>query len=139
MSPTKTYAHFLTTTQYFKLDAACIPLWKAFITRGFGVFLVGSALHKPDWRDVDIRVILPDDEYDRMFPDADEHGQTAFWHITCISISSYLSSVTGLPIDFQIQKQSEANAKYPTSEGHRRSAIGMFVHSYDDNRMGTKA
>lgn len=41
----KHYAHHLTTTSYFKLDAACIPLWAAFGSHG-GVYMVGSALPK---------------------------------------------------------------------------------------------
>lgn len=126
----KHYAHHLTTTAYFKLDAACIPLWRAFGRHG-GVYMVGSALRKPDWRDVDIRVILDDAEYDRLFVETDKWGENAQWKIICISISHYLSSVTDLPIDFQIQRQTQANERYPTKEDHRRNAIGLFIHEYD--------
>lgn len=129
----KHYAHFLTTTAYFKLDVACIPLWAAFGGMKGGVYLVGSVLRKPDWRDVDIRAILEDAEYDRIFPPStvDRFGENAQWKITCIAISHYLSSVTGLPIDFQIQRQTQANERYPRAEDHRRNAIGLFVHEYD--------
>lgn len=126
----KHYAHFLTTTAYFKLDVACIPLWHAFQSHG-GVYLVGSVLRKPDWRDVDIRVILEDAEYDRLFPVTDKWGENAQWKIICISISHYLSGVTGLPIDFQIQRQTNANERYPHADGYHRNAIGLFVHDYD--------
>jgi hypothetical protein len=126
----KHYAHYLTTSQYFKLDVACIPLWRAFGPAG-GTYLVGSVLRKPDWRDVDIRVILDDAEFDRLFPKTDRFGENAQWKIICIAISHYLSSVTGLPIDFQIQRQTQANERYPTAEYHRRNAIGLFVHEYD--------
>lgn len=81
---------------------ACIPLWRAFGGSSGGVYLVGSCLRKPDWRDVDLR-----------------------------AISHYLSAVTGLPIDFQLQRQTQANERYPRLEDHRRSAIGLFVHEYD--------
>jgi hypothetical protein len=44
------------------------------------------------------------------------------WELACLSIGAYLSSRTGLPIDFQIQRISEANAKH----GHRpRNPLGM--------------
>lgn len=129
--PDKHYAHYLTTTAYFKLDVACIPLWRAFGENG-GVYLVGSVLRKPDWRDVDIRVILYDEEFDRLFPKTDRFQENAQWKLFCISISNYLSSVTGLPIDFQIQRQTEANEQYSTKENHLRNAIGLFVHQYDN-------
>ena len=125
----KTYAHFLTTVQYFKLDASCIPLQAAFGC--FRVYLVGSVLRRPDWRDVDIRAIIEDAEYDRLFPKTDKWGENALWKIVCISISNYLSSVTGLPIDFQIQRQTQANERYPQKDGHHRSGIGLFIHDYD--------
>jgi hypothetical protein len=126
----KAYAHYLTTTEYFKLDVACIPLWRAFGPKG-GIYFVGSALRKPEWRDVDIRVILEDAEYDRLFPVTDRFGENAQWKIFCIAISHYLTSVTGLPIDFQIQRQTQANEQYPSADGHKRNAIGLFVHAYD--------
>ena len=125
----KHYAHYLTTTEYFKLDNACRPLWDA--CDQFGVYLVGSVLRKPDWRDVDIRMILANEEFDRLFPKVDKFGENALWKIMCISISNYLSNMTDLPIDFQIQRQSEANEKYKTQDGHLRSAIGLFIHDYD--------
>ena len=126
----KHYAHYLTTTQYFKLDNACRPLWNA-LPSGAGIYLVGSVLRKPDWRDVDIRAILEDAEFDRFFPVVDKWQENALWKIVCISISNYLSSVTDLPIDFQIQRQSQANQKYSSHDGHHRNAIGLFIHEYD--------
>lgn len=126
----KHYAHYLTTTAYFKLDVACIPLWGAFGKTG-GVYLVGSVLRKPDWRDVDIRAILDDAEFDRLFPVTDKWGENAQWKLICIAVSHYLVSVTGLPIDFQIQRQTQANEMYAKDEGHGRNAIGLFVHGYD--------
>lgn len=126
----KTYAHYLTTSQYFKLDVACIPLFAAFGLVG-GVYLVGSVLKRADWRDVDIRAIISDEAFDQRFPAVDKHGENAEWKMICIAISHYLSSVTGLPVDFQIQRQTQANATYPHASGHFRNAIGLFVHTYD--------
>lgn len=124
----KQYPHYLTTTDYFKLDVACIPLQQAFGAQG-GVYLVGSVLRKSDWRDVDIRAILDDAEFDRLFPQTDRLGENAQWKIICVSMSHYLSGVTGLPIDFQIQRQTQANEEYP--KDHQRDAIGLFIHAYD--------
>jgi hypothetical protein len=133
----KHYAHYLTTTQHFKLIAACVPLWQAFGRNG-GVYLVGSAIRKRDWRDVDIRVILDDAEYDRLFPPdtVDHFGENAQWKIICVSISDYLSNVTGLPIDFQIQRQTNANERYPSEDGHQRHA--MIAHRYTGVSMPTR-
>jgi len=128
----KHYAHYLTTTEYFKLDVACIPLWRAF---GHGpgrfpggIYMVGSVLRKSDWRDVDIRAMLEDTEFDRLFPKTDRHGENALWKLICISISNYISSTTDLPVDFQIQRTTQANETYGDCP---RSAIGLFVHEYD--------
>jgi len=63
-----------------------------------------------------------------FFPVTDSFGENAQWKIICISISHYLSSVTNLPIDFQIQRQTQ---KYADSCDHHRNAIGLFSHQYD--------
>ena len=40
----------------FALEQACAQVCEAFA--GFGCYLVGSAIDRPDWRDVDIRFIM---------------------------------------------------------------------------------
>src|SRR3546814_6981560 len=40
--------------EIFKLELACHDLVQAFDS--YGVYLVGSALQRPDWRDVDLRL-----------------------------------------------------------------------------------
>jgi len=47
----------------------------------------------------------------------------ALWCLMCTSISEWLSRRTGLPIDFQMQKMTEANKEY---KGERK-AIGLFL------------
>lgn len=94
----------LTTLQLHLLDAACIPLREAF---GFGsVYLVGTAQTGGEYRDVDVRVILHDDEFDRMFQDKN------FWTLVCTSIAWRLTVQTSLPVDFQIQRMTEANENH---------------------------
>lgn len=94
----------LTTLALQELDEACRP-----IRDGFGEtpYLVGTALERGGHRDVDVRLILDDAEFDRLFV-----GRPAFWGLLCRAFTTYLRSRTGLPIDFQIQRQTEANAKH---------------------------
>lgn len=114
-------ANYLPVPHVFNLNQACMVLAQAF---EYGVYLVGSCLHKRDYRDVDVRAILADDEYDRLFPGIGNEQHHPLWSLMCASISLYLEKATGLPIDFQIQKQSEANEKYKGA----RHALGMFVY-----------
>jgi hypothetical protein len=100
----------LTTLELHMLDLACTPVHDAF---GFGsTYLVGTAHTGGEYRDVDVRVILKDAEFDRLF-----HAQQGLWELLCISVGLYLRQQTGLPVDFQIQRMTEANAKHPG--GHR--------------------
>lgn len=122
-----TRANYLPVPHVFNLNQACMVLSQAF---EYGVYLVGSCLHKRDYRDVDVRAILSDDEYDRLFPGIVIEQHHALWSVMCASISLYLEKATGLPIDFQIQKQSEANRKYPGE----RHALGMFMYRHQQHK-----
>ncbi len=122
---------YLPAYQLTLLNNACIPIVEAF---GHHPYLVGSARQRPDFRDVDVRSILPDDEFDAIFTERE-----FFWSLVCLAISVYLSGVTGLPVDFQIQRQTEANEKFPGE----RSALGMRAREYAGGGdakpiMGTK-
>jgi hypothetical protein len=98
-------ASYLSTAEIYRLDQACAPLVKVF---GRRVYLVGSAQDRPDFRDVDVRAILDDDDFDRMFG-----SEPALWGVFCYAVSRQLSADTGLPIDFQVQRQTEANENHP--------------------------
>ena len=95
----------------FALTQACQQIDAAF--DGFGCYLVGSAIVRPDYRDVDIRYIMGDDEFRVLFCDA--HIDSALWEydprwlLLTVSISEWLRKQTGLPVDFQIQPQTFAN------------------------------
>lgn len=81
---------------------------------------VGSSLTTKDWRDVDVRLILPDDEFEAMFGTLRAfHTDPKFAAIT-LAFSALAKEMTGLPVDFQIQPQSHANKLYGD---HRRSAL----------------
>lgn len=130
--PKRKTAH-LPAYQLTLLNNACIPIVEAFDSHPY---LVGSARHRPDWRDVDVRSILPDDEFDAIFT-----GREMLWSVVCLAISVYLSEATGLPVDYQIQRRTEANEKYPGAG--ERSALGFRAREYAGGGdatpfMGTK-
>jgi hypothetical protein len=102
----------LTTLELHTLDMACISVRSAF---GWGsTYLVGTAQRGDgSYRDVDVRTILDDDEFDRLFGD----GNGALWELVCLTVGYFLRAQTGLPVDYQIQRMTEANERY--SDGFR--------------------
>ena len=94
--------------------------WSRVVRRTFehshGPYLVGSARERRDWRDVDVRLILPDDQYDQLAAvmNVDRLGFT---------IALWGQEVTGLPIDFQVQRMTEANERFPGAGN--RHPLGM--------------
>lgn len=69
------------------------------------VYLVGSVLERADFRDVDVRIMLPDAHYDRLEADID----LASLHL---ALSLWGQKVTGLPIDCQVQRTTDANDEF---------------------------
>lgn len=102
---TKPRTDLLTTVELYNLDAACVPLYRAF---GSPPYLVGTAGvgDAAKYRDVDVRLILDEDEFAAVCP---THAR---WECLCLALSTYLQERTGLPIDFQIQLRSKANQRY---------------------------
>jgi hypothetical protein len=84
-------------------------------------YLVGTASTGKTWRDVDVRLILPDDEFDALFPSVENGQPDGRWGLLCAAISELARQRTGLPVDFQIQRQSYANDRYPGV----RQALGL--------------
>lgn len=77
------------------------------IRDAFGHFpyLVGSAAVSKEWRDVDVRLMLPDDTFDDMFPKHRKPDrQDGKWGLLCAALSELARVRTGLPVDFQIQR-----------------------------------
>ena len=95
-------------------------VWAAF---GEPPYHVGSSLHGKKWRDVDVRLMLDDSKYDAMFgPESYKSEHTCDkWVALCMAFSELGRKMTGLPVDFQIQRCTQANEKYP----HARSALGI--------------
>ena len=67
-----------------------------------------AALDRTDYRDVDVRLMLDDEDYDALV-DATSADAVTFLGL---AIGQYLASRTGLPIDFQIQRNTEANERH---------------------------
>ena len=80
---------------------------------------VGSSLDTKEWRDVDVRLILPDDEFEALFGPQGNYINPRFAAIT-LAFCALGKEMTGLPVDFQIQSQTHANDKYG---GEKRSAL----------------
>lgn len=74
---------------------------------------VGSSLKSKDWRDVDVRLIMPDDEFTERFGVHKNAIGNAKLSAITLAFSALGKEMTGLPIDFQIQPQSYANETYP--------------------------
>ena len=104
---------YLIRPRLIALDMACAPLARAY---GLGVYLVGSCLLRPDYRDVDVRVLLSAKEWAGMFPGVDPAKPflaSSCWELLCLALSEYLSRAAHrLPIDFQFQEVDAANAAY---------------------------
>ena len=101
---------YLSTRDIANLNLACLPIKEALGDLGYGPYLVGSSSERPDFRDVDIRFLMADEHFDALFWRRDR-----FWSLVCWAISEWLAKQTGLPIDFQIQRLSEANEKFQGS------------------------
>lgn len=77
-------------------------------------FLVGSAATGKQWRDVDVRLILDDERYVELVGKVGRpEAMNKRWCAFNMAFSELGRHMTGLPIDFQIQRQTDANALYP--------------------------
>ena len=101
------------------LDEFGSQVYSAF---GSPPYLVGSALDGKQWRDVDVRLILSDEDWDAMgLGDPRDTHRNGKWVALCLAFAALGKQMTGLPIDFQIQRQTEANAEF----NKPRSALGI--------------
>jgi hypothetical protein len=107
---------YLSTLELHELDEACRPFLAAF---GEHPYLVGSANQRPDFRDVDVRLILADEDYDALL--AITPGLPP---LLARLGATYLRSRTGLPVDFQVQRQSKANEKFGDLAKTPRNPLG---------------
>lgn len=130
MTETFKRANWIGAPEFFNLNMACASLNDAF---GYNNYLVGSAMERKDHRDVDIRCILDDTEYDRMFPptfvgETRNRNQSLnpTWCLLNAAVSGWLAARTGLKIDFQFQRRSDANEEHKG----QRCALGMWIFDH---------
>lgn len=96
--------------EWLKLNQFGRVVWEAFDEVPY---LVGSAALGKRWRDVDVRLILSDDAF------ASQVGNlrrprclNLRWNALCLAFAALGRDMTGLPIDFQIDQQTQANEDY---------------------------
>jgi hypothetical protein len=110
----------LSTRDLHALDIAVGGL--TWLYNGYCTYLVGTAQTGGEYRDVDVRTILGDEEFDALI------GNDAnLWSTLSYLIGDWLGRQTGLPVDYQIQRQTEANEKHngPRNPlGQRRGFAG---------------
>jgi hypothetical protein len=101
-TPTPARAYYLSPPDFHRLDWACRPIVTAFDHTP--IYLVGSALTRADYRDIDLRLIL-DDEQAAQYP-------PPLRLVLNVALSDLIAKA-GLPapVDFQIQSQTEADAE----------------------------
>jgi hypothetical protein len=76
-------------------------------------YQVGSSLNKQDYRDVDVRLLLPSDKYQSLgFGNPQYPHRNVRWVSYVKAFSLLGQQMTGLPIDFQIQDLADANKQY---------------------------
>lgn len=99
--------------------------WGFQLRRVFGTmpYVVGSCAKGKGWRDVDVVVMLEDDEFDRWFGPLGDRTGAPIWEAICLSFSLWGREVTGLPIDFKVQRTADANEKHKGP----RCAIGITL------------
>lgn len=78
-------------------------------------YVVGSALQRADYRDVDVRIMLADETFDWL------EGVVNVDRLN-VCLSLWGRTATGLPIDCQVQQRSAANKAYGKQ---RRNPLGM--------------
>jgi hypothetical protein len=124
---TRVKASHIGAPAVFALEMACKQINDAF-GHDFGCYVVGSALDRPDWRDVDVRLIMDDEEFAKLFPNALDQGRWESdprWLLMTVAISDWLRKVTGLPVDFQFQPRTHANDRH----SGKRNAVGLCFAS----------
>ena len=106
LPPGKHKASKLTTLELHELDVACEIISAAFDSPPYLVGTAGAFAESEGYRDVDVRLILGDEDFAVACPTRDR------WELLCVAISMYLRDRTGLPVDFQIQRRTEANERF---------------------------
>ena len=128
--PKRTKTSYVGVPAIFELSLACNLLIRAY--GGCDIYHVGSSRERPDWRDVDLVMIMPDEVFEREFPGAPLHSAawelTPKWLILTCAISKWLTEKAGVPVDFKFQPRTFANERHDKP----RNPIGRFLAVSDE-------
>lgn len=107
-------AHFGRATALSPPELLRLDLWASAFTPTFygPLWLVGSVLSRRDFRDVDVRCVLDDD--DPIFTDPDR------LRLFNVAASVWAQQATGLNVDFQFQPLTESHSY----DGKPRNPLG---------------
>ncbi len=86
-------------------------------------------MERKDWRDVDVRLILDDDDFYRRFGSNRSAETNKKLAAITLAFAALGKQMTGLPIDFQIQTMSHANSVYPGPRSALIELDGPVSHS----------
>jgi len=118
--------NFLTVSEFAALKLAAEPIDRAF-PGSYGIYHVGSSIERHDYRDVDVRLIMADEDFERLFGTRKKSpSRLDLWFLFCWALSEWMQRRTGLPIDFQIQSQEMANS--PENKGPRNALFFAEVN-----------
>ncbi len=121
----KRYPHYLGVTQFIELRFAG-AIVKGTFDVSYGMFLVGSAMTSKAWRDVDVRHIIADDEFERRFGEfVEPYEQNHFLRAFNLGVSAWMSAASKLPVDYQVQPITKANELYPIAS-NPRNGMGLL-------------
>jgi hypothetical protein len=96
------------------------------------IYHVGSSLTSKQFRDVDVRAIINDSDWEDLeLGDPGSPHQNGKWVALTLAFCELGKRITGLPIDFQIQQRSYANEHYGDAP---RSWIGSVPLRIIDSR-----
>lgn len=102
--PERRRSSYLLLTDFERLEEWCRNVRIVF--DGNHPYMVGSVHDSPDFRDVDLRLMVEDAVYDVVYADPVKV------RLVNRAISTWGQRETGLPIDFQVQRMTEANEAY---------------------------
>lgn len=112
-------------------DVRNLDMWGRELRAMFNhtAYLVGSALVRPDYRDVDVRIVLPDDDIERLAAVVD----LGRLHV---ALSVWGQKVTaGLPIDCQVQSATEGETVVMAAD-HLIRPLGSVPGRLDGREWG---
>lgn len=116
-------------------EVELLRMWGREVKRAFRgemPYLVGSVLRRRDWRDVDVRVMLDNRVFDTLFGGRTDTDPPTILSLRELNLAFSLwgRQVTGLPIDFQVQRVNDANAEFDGP----RDPIGISAEGLEASR-----